>query len=421
MDFNDTPEEAAFRAQARAWLEANAPLRSAQDRDPDPLGERIDEATLKAAQAWQKRKADAGWACIGWPEEYGGRAATPMQSVIWSQEEARVRTPPNIFLVGHGMCAPTIMAHGTAAQRQKWLPKLLSGEEIWCQLFSEPGAGSDLAGLRTSVVRDGDDWVLNGQKIWATGAQFCDWGIIIARHDPNVPKHKGLTFFVIDMHAPGIEVRPITQINGGHGFNAVFFTDVHIPDSHRLDDVGAGWRVAITTLMNERATVAGAGGGAMENLLQLTEELEIDGAPAIKDGAVREKVAEFYVRSKGVELTGRRTLSALSQGKMPGPEASVVKLVGVRLTQEISSYAMELQGLAGVILDGALTPDAGRWQQRYLGVPGMRVAGGTDEVLRNIIAERVLQLPPEMRFDKDIPFKQVPTGPPSSSAERPRK
>jgi alkylation response protein AidB-like acyl-CoA dehydrogenase len=413
MDFNDTPEEAAFRAKARAWLEANAELKSTQNRGPDPLGERIDEATLKAAKAWQKKKADAGWACIGWPEEYGGRAATPIQSVIWSQEEARVRTPPNIFLIGHGMCGPTIMAHGTTEQRKKWLPKLLSGEEIWCQLFSEPGAGSDLAGLRTSVVRDGDDWILNGQKIWVTGAQFCDWGIIVTRHDPNVPKHKGLTFFVVDMHAPGIEIRPITQINGGQGFNEVFFSDVRLPDSYRLDEVGAGWRVAITTLMNERASVAGAGDGGMGDLLKLAEELEIDGAPAIEDRAVREKVAEFYVRSRGVGLTARRTLSALSQGKMPGPEASLIKLIGVRLMQEMSSYAMELQGLGGTILDGELTPDAGRWQQRYLGIPGMRIAGGTDEVLRNIIAERVLQLPPEARQDKDIPFKHVPSGPPS--------
>ncbi|MFN8625609.1 MAG: acyl-CoA dehydrogenase family protein [Candidatus Binatia bacterium] len=417
MDFNDTREEAAFRAQARDWLEANAPLKRPQDRDPDLLGERIDAATLQAAKAWQKKKADAGWACIGWPEEYGGRSATPIQCVIWSQEEARVRTPPNIFLVGHGMCGPTIMAHGTDEQRQRWLPKLLTGEEIWCQLFSEPGAGSDLAGLRASVVRDGDEWLLNGQKIWTTGAQFCDWGVTIARHDPNLRKHEGLTFFVVDMHAAGIAVRPITQINGGQGFNEVFFTDVRIPDTFRLDAVGAGWRVAITTLMNERATVAGAGGG-VDSLLRLAEELEIDGSPAIEDRAVRERIAEFYVRSRGVELTGRRIMSALSQGRIPGAETSVVKLIGVRLSQEISGYAMELQGIGGTMLEAEFTPSAGRWQQRYLGIPGMRIAGGTDEVLRNIIAERVLQLPSEARYDKDIPFNQVPSAPSSCATER---
>jgi alkylation response protein AidB-like acyl-CoA dehydrogenase len=403
MDFNDTPEEAAFRAEARAWLEAN-----------DALGERVDDATLAAAQAWQKKKADAGWACIRWPAEYGGRGATPIQGVIWGQEEAKFRTPPNIFGIGHGMCGPTVMTHGTPEQQKKWLPKLLSGEEIWCQLFSEPSAGSDLAGLRMTAVRDGDDWIVNGQKIWTTGAQFCDWGILVTRHDPTLPKHAGLTYFVVDMHAPGIEVRPITQINGGQGFNEVFFTDVRIPDGNRLGEIGDGWRVAITTLMNERASIGGGGGGGgIGDLLRLAEEVEVDGAPAIEDRAVRERLASFYTRSKGVELTGRRTLSALSQGKTPGPEASLMKLVSGRLVQDISLYAMELLGTAGATIDEELTPHAGQWQERYLGIPGFRIAGGTDEVLRNIISERVLRLPPEMRMDKKIAYKDVPTGPPS--------
>jgi hypothetical protein len=261
MDFNDTPEEAAFRAEARAWLEANAEYKVPGEAGNDALGERVDDATLAAAQAWQKKKADAGWACIRWPAEYGGRGATPIQGVIWGQEEAKFRTPPNIFGIGHGMCGPTVMTHGTPEQQKKWLPKLLSGEEIWCQLFSEPSAGSDLAGLRMTAVRDGDDWIVNGQKIWTTGAQFCDWGILVTRHDPTLPKHAGLTYFVVDMHAPGIEVRPITQINGGQGFNEVFFTDVRIPDGNRLGEIGDGWRVAITTLMNERASIGGGGGG----------------------------------------------------------------------------------------------------------------------------------------------------------------
>jgi alkylation response protein AidB-like acyl-CoA dehydrogenase len=393
MDFNDTPEEAAYRAEARAWLEANAEYQKPGNPLQDPLGERIDDATLQAAKAWQKKKADAGWACIRWPAEYGGRGATAIQGVIWSQEEAKFDTPPNIFSIGHGMCGPTIMAHGTPEQRQKWLPRLLSGEEVWCQLFSEPSAGSDLAGLRMTAVRDGDEWVVNGQKTWTTGAQFCDWGILVARHDPNVAKHAGLTFFVVDMHAPGIEVRPITQINGGQGFNEVFYSDVRIPDAYRLGEVGDGWRVAITTLMNERASIGGmsGGGGGIGDLMRLAAELEIDGAAAIEDRAVRETLAGFYVRSKGVELTGRRTLSALSQGKMPGPEASLMKLVATRLIQEMAAYAVELQGTAGATTDPELTPQAGRWQERYLAIPGLRIAGGTDEVLRNIIAERVLR------------------------------
>ena len=416
MDFNDTPEEAAFRAEARAWLEANAEYQKPGDARQDPLGERIDDATLQAAKAWQKKKADAGWACIRWPAEYGGRGATAIQGVIWSQEEAKFDTPPNIFSIGHGMCGPTIMAHGTPEQRQKWLPGLLSGEEIWCQLFSEPSAGSDLAGLRMTAVRDGDEWVMNGQKTWTTGAQFCDWGILVARHDPNVSKHAGLTFFVVDMKAPGTEIRPITQINGGQGFNEVFYTDVRIPDAYRLGEVGDGWRVSITTLMNERASIGGmaGGGGGIGDLMRLAAELEIEGAAAIEDRAVRETLAGFYVRSKGVELTGRRTLSALSQGKMPGPEASLMKLIVTRLIQEMAAYAVELQGTAGATTDPELTPQAGRWQERYLAIPGLRIAGGTDEVLRNIIAERVLRLPPSVRMDKDVAYKDVPTGPPNA-------
>ncbi len=414
MDFDDTPEEAAFRARVRAWLEANAEPRRLEDGDPDPFAERIDEAAVRAAKAWQRKKAEAGWACLGWPPEYGGRGASAIEQVVWAQEEARFRTPPDVFIVGHGMCGPTILAHGTPEQRARWLPKLITGEELWCQLFSEPGAGSDLAGLRTSAVRDGDGWIVDGQKIWTTGAQHCDWGILLARHDPSLPKHQGLTFFAVDMHAPGIEVRPIEQMNGGQGFNEVFFSGVRIPDANRIDEVGAGWRVAITTLMNERVSAGRGIGRGAEDLLELALRIEIEGSPALEDRAVRERVAELYVRARGIELTGCRILSALSQGRMPGPEASLMKLVGVRLAQEVSSYAMDLQGLAGAIVDGARALDAGRWPQRYLGIPGMRIAGGTDEILRNVIAQRILQLPAEERRDKAIAFRDVPSGPPRS-------
>jgi len=414
MDFNDTPEEATFRVEVRAWLEANAARKRPGDPQPDRVGELIDEATLQEAKEWQTKKADAGWACIRWPPQYGGRGATPMQEVIWNQEESNFRTPSNPFMIGHGMCGPTIMAHGTPEQQQQWLPKLLSGEEVWCQLFSEPGAGSDLAGLRTTAVRDGDAWVVNGQKIWTTGAQFCDWGILIARHDPDAVKHAGLTFFVVDMRSPGIEIRPITQINGGQGFNEVFFNDVRIPDAFRLGEVGDGWRVAITTLMNERASVGALARGAeLDELMDLAAKLELAGGRAIDDRAVREKLADFIVAWKGVELTAQRTMSALSQGKMPGPEASLLKLVGVRLLQEFSGFGMELLGTAWITSDEQLVPQSARWQERYLALPGLRIAGGTDEVLRNIIAERILQLPAEARVDKGVAFKDVPTGPPS--------
>ncbi|MBW2272615.1 MAG: acyl-CoA dehydrogenase family protein [Deltaproteobacteria bacterium] len=416
MDFNDTPEEAAFRAEARAWLEANADPLEPGEAGGDLLGERVDAAALKAAKAWQKKKADAGWACITWPKEYGGRAATAIQSVIWNQEHAKFRTPANIFSIGIGMCGPTVLAHGTPEQRERWIPDLLSGEKVWCQLFSEPAAGSDLAGLRSTAVRDGDDWIVNGQKIWTTGAHFCDWGIIVVRSDPGAAKHAGLTYFVVDMHAPGVEIRPITQINGGKGFNEVFFTDVRIPDDQRLDAVGNGWRVALTTLMNERASIGGsAGASAIEDLFRLAREIEVGGQPVIEDPAVRQKLADFYVRSAGVKYTGLRTITALSKGTMPGPEASLGKLIGAILGQNMAAYAMELQGVAGGITsDPATTPHQGAWQDRYLGLPGLRIAGGTDEILRNIIAERVLGLPPEARVDKGVAFKDIPSGPPSA-------
>ncbi len=414
MDFNDTPEEAVFRAEARAWLEANAERKRPGDPEPDRVSEFIDAEALREAKQWQRKKADAGWACLRWPEEYGGRGAAPILEVIWTQEEGNFRTPPNPFMIGHGMCGPTLMAHGNSEQQQRWLPKLLSGEETWCQLFSEPSAGSDLAGLRTTAVRDGDGWIVNGQKIWTTGAQFCDWGILVARHDPSAVKHAGLTFFVVDMHSSGIEVRPITQINGGHGFNEVFFSDVHIPDADRIGEVGDGWRVSITTLMNERASVGALAAGAeLDELIDLAASLQNDDGLAIDDRAVREKIAEFFVTWKGIELTGQRTLSALSQGKMPGPEASLLKLVGVRLLQEISGFGMDLLGTAGITSDEQLVTESARWQERYLSMPGLRIAGGTDEVLRNIIAERILQLPAEARVDKGRAFNEVPTGPPS--------
>jgi len=413
MDFNDTPEEAAFRAEARAWLDANAELRGPDDTPADVLGERAGDEIIKAAQAWQKKKADAGWACLTWPKEYGGRGATAIQSVIWNQEEARYKTPPNIFGIGLGMCGPTILTHGTEEQKAKWIPELLSGEKIWCQLFSEPSAGSDLAGLRSTAVRDGNDWIINGQKIWTTGAHFCDWGILVVRHDPSVAKHSGLTYFVVDMHSKGVEVRPITQINGGQGFNEVFFTDVRIPDANRISEVGNGWAVALTTLMNERASIGGGGGGSVNDLVKLAKKVQINGRPAIEDTAVRQQIARFYTRNKGVKMTGNRTLSALSQGKTPGPESSLGKLVGAKNAQEMAAFAMELQGTSGMLNDPDETSGLAEWQARYLAIPGLRIAGGTDEILRNIISERVLRLPPESRADKGIAFKDIPSGPPT--------
>jgi acyl-CoA dehydrogenase len=394
MDLNDTPGEAAFRARARAFLQAHAmsPLPGAAPDDPQVVG---------TAKVWQACKKDNGWACLTWPEEYGGRGLSPIEQVIWNQEEARYNTPPNLFVVGIGMLGPAIMAHGTVEQKARYLPPMARGDEIWCQLFSEPAAGSDLAGLRTAAVRDGDDWVINGQKIWTTFAKLSEWGVIVARTDRAVSKHAGLTCFIVNMRSPGIEVRAIRQIDGRADFNEVFFTDCRVPNANRLDAIGNGWAVARTILMHERVAIGSGGGG-------LKAEAMLDLAAACgmaDDSAVRQRIADFYVRASGLKYTSYRTLTALSRGQTPGPEGSIGKLVGASLIQEMSSFGIELQGPAGTLMN---EPHA--CQATYLGSPGGRIAGGTDEIMRNILAERVLGLPTEPRLDKDVPFDKVPTG-----------
>jgi alkylation response protein AidB-like acyl-CoA dehydrogenase len=413
MDFNDTPEEAAFRAEVRAWLDGNAQRLGANERAPGLAEGRGSPGAVQRAQEWQAKKADAGWACITWPVEYGGRGASAIQSVIWNQEESRYKTPLNLFGIGQGMLGPTIMAHGTDEQKQRYLRPMLRGEEIWCQLFSEPSAGSDLAGLRTTAVRHGDDWLINGQKIWTTGAHYCKWGMIVTRTDPGAAKHEGITYFIVDMKSPGIEIRPIKQINGVSGFNEVFFTDVRVPDRNRVGGVNDGWRGAITTLMNERASIGGGGAGGPDfaDLVTLAKQITWDGRPAFEDRSVRQRLASFYIRLKGLQYTGYRTQTALSRGAIPGPEGSIGKLVGAPLRQAMASFAVDLLGPAGAMMEAGMTAQDGAWQQTYLASPGLRIAGGTDEILRNIIAERILRLPPEIRVDKDIPFKDIPTGP----------
>ena len=412
MDFNDTPEEKAFRDEARSWLESKAePLKPGQRR-ASPMGGDGRDNLLKRARAWQATKADDGWACITWPKEYGGRGASSIQNVIWNQEENKFDVPPNLFSIGQGMLAPTIMAHGTQQQKDLYIEKLLRADEIWCQLFSEPDAGSDLAGLRTTAVKDGDEWVINGQKIWTSGAHYSDRGMIVTRTDPAAKKHAGITYFIVDMDAPGVEIRPIKQISGSSDFNEVFFTDVRVPDSYRVGAVNDGWRGAITTLMNERATIGagGAFGAGINELLELAKQTGWNGRPAIEDPAVRQRIADFYVKLKGLEYTGFRTLTALSRGTTPGPENAIGKMIGAPLRQELTAFAMELQGAAGIVADASVAPSEGGFQLGYLAAPGLRLAGGTDEILHNILAERVLGLPGEVRVDKDLAFQDIPTG-----------
>lgn len=400
MDFNDTSQEAAFRSEAASWLKEN------QLTDADREG----RSPLEVAKLWQKRKYEAGWACIGWDKEYGGRGASPIERVIWDQEESKYSVPSRFFVIGQGMIAPTLMVWAQPQHKENFLPKLASGEEIWCQLFSEPAGGSDLAALRTKAEKDGEDWIINGQKIWTSQAHYADYGIVVTRTDPTVAKHKGLTMFIVDMKLPGIEIKPIKQLTGDSDFNEVYFTDVRIPDHYRLGDVGQGWTAALTTLMNERLAIGGGGPGADVKLaMEIASLVEINGRPAIEDSAVRAKIAEFHVLEAGLEYNGYRAITALSRGELPGPENSIGKLVGAPKLQAVASFCMDLLEESGVLWseDDVLSSLA---QRSYMGAPGLRIAGGTDEIMTNIIAERVLGLPQDPRLDKGIPFNEVPTG-----------
>lgn len=411
MNFDDTPQEAAFRAEARKWIGANAPKNIEGELKNAPLGriklKSVD--VLDASKQWQKKKSEGGWATLQWPKEYGGRGATPIERVIWQQEEGIFNKLGAPFLIGQGMCGPVLMTYANDAVKKRYLPKLASGEEIWCQLFSEPSAGSDVAGLRTKAEKDGDDWIINGQKIWTSGAHYSDFGLLILRTDPNVPKHQGLTMFFIDMKSPGIEIRPIKQASGASEFNEVYFTNVRVSDSQRLGSVGEGWNVALTTLMNERYAIGAGVATGFPEIFDFCSNLMTDDGLAIDDRAVRSKLATWATRTSGLKYTTYRTISALSRGDRPGPENSIGKLVAGSMLQDIAQFAIELQGAAGVLADADQVEAAGQFQKMMLSSPSSRIAGGTDEVMRNIIAERVLGLPGDIRVDKNVPFNKIPT------------
>jgi acyl-CoA dehydrogenase len=411
MNFDDTPAEAAFRAEARGWIQANAPHELHDELAAAGFGQpalrSIDP--MSAAKAWQKRKHEGGWACLHWPREYGGRGASPIERVIWEQEEGVYTKLSRIFIIGHGMCGPTMIAFAAEPHKRRLLPPLASGEQVWCQMFSEPVAGSDLAGLRTRAERAGDHWVVNGQKIWTSGAHQSDYGILLTRTDPEVPKHDGLTMFFVDMKSPGIEIRPIRQVNGQSHFNEVFFNDLRVPDDQRLGEVGSGWRVSLNTLMNERLSIGAGMATGFPELLDLCCRLDTGDGLAIDDPSVRSKLATWAVRSSGLRYSGYRSISALSKGETPGPESSIGKLVAGQTLQEIAMFALDLQGQAGVATDPSLAEAGGAFQAMLLRSPATRIEGGTDEILRNIIAERVLGLPADMRADRGMPFSRIPT------------
>jgi alkylation response protein AidB-like acyl-CoA dehydrogenase len=400
VDFDESPEEAAFRAEARAWLEGAAHAEAARDlRGATPS---LDSGWIARAKRWQAHLADEGWACISWPEDSGGRGGTVAQAAIFAEEAARLGLSANAFAVGISMAGPTIIAHGTDEQRRRFLPPMRRGDEVWCQLFSEPGAGSDLAGLSTRAVRDGDEWVVNGQKVWTSGAHDSDLGILLARTDPNQPKHRGITYFLVDMRSPAIEVRPLRQMTGASHFNEVFLTDVRIPHDRVLGEVNGGWAVAMTTLANERTMMGGGSSGpGVADLIELARTCAVD-----RDPIVRQGLAASWSRAQIMRYLGYRSHTRAVHGLPPGPEASVRKLFAAWNLKRNGELALAMQGAAGMLLDGN-APAGGRWQQSFLGAPSIRIAGGSDEIQRNVMGERVLGLPAEPRVDKDRPFREL--------------
>jgi alkylation response protein AidB-like acyl-CoA dehydrogenase len=400
LGLHDTPEEAAFRAEVRAFLDAHAtPV------DPDAAPVRHDDdwyaGHMKRSRDWQRVLHEHGWAGLTWPVEYGGRGATAMQQTIFNEEQARYDVSAGALSIGLGMVAPTLMVHGTDEQKRH-LDAMLRGDEIWCQLYSEPGAGSDLASLATRAVLDGDEYVVNGQKVWNTYAQFADWGILLARTDPDAPKHRGITYFLVDMRTPGIDVRPLRQISGVAHFNEVFLNDVRIPKANVLGDVDQGWRVAHTTLGNERAMIgAGTGSRNADEVIALARARGLT-----TDPVVRQELADTWIRSELLRYFSMRLRAATSRGETPGSEASVVKLAFAQHAARTGDVVMRILGAEGT-LDAADALLQGHWQDYFLNQYQVRIGGGTDEVQKNTIGERVLGLPREPGNDREIPWRDL--------------
>ena len=393
---------AAYRQYARDWLRSHLPAHMRADsldyRTP----------TLDACRDWEAAMYRAGLAGMTWPRAYGGLGLTLREHLVVNKEIGALPMPESVSSIGKELAGPIIQAVGTEAQKQALLPRILAMEHYWCQGFSEPDAGSDLARLRTRAVPEGDTWRINGQKIWTSGAQHSQWGLLITRTNPDAPKHKGLTMFFLSMSTPGVEIRPIKQANGQSGFNEVYFTDVRIPDDQRLGAVGQGWEVSLTTLMNERLSIGSGMSTGFPELFEYCLDAEIDGRPAVDDASVRSRLAQLAVKQSGLKYTGMRAITALSKGETPGPENSIGKLVAGATMQELAMFALDLQGQSGVIQDET-SPMNARFQQMLLRSPATRIEGGSDEILRNIIGERVLGLPGDIRVDKDVAFRDIPT------------
>jgi alkylation response protein AidB-like acyl-CoA dehydrogenase len=397
VDLDDTPEQAAYRTKVRTWLEQHKPEAPVL-HGPGAIED--EDEIVAARRVWQGKLAEGGLAGVTWPKEYGGQGLGPIEQVICNQEIARARVPGILDAIGVGMLGPTIIAHGSEEQKTRYLGPMLHGDEVWCQLFSEPAAGSDLAAVQTRARRQDDgSWRLSGQKVWTTNAQFASYGLLLARTDADVPKHKGLTMFIVPIDAEGVTVRGLRQISGEAEFNEVFFDDLAVEDAAVVGGVGNGWGTALTTLMFERVTIGLGGEGMGYNSSRFAAAIAGD-EHARRDTEVRHQLGEISSELLAVRFTGYRTLTALQKGQIPGPEAGLAKVT-------IVSGAIK----AGELIADVLGPDSlsedSEWAYMISFLPGLKSAGGTEEILRNTVGERVLGLPPEPRLDKGIPFSEL--------------
>ncbi|HZS08965.1 MAG TPA: acyl-CoA dehydrogenase [Blastocatellia bacterium] len=389
MDLKPSPQEQQFRDELRAWLQANVPAPWSGDAST-PEGKREQFEYLRA---WQRKVHEGGWAGISWPKEYGGRGATVIEQGIFQEEMARAEAPPLINGLGLAIIGPTIIAVGTEEQKKRYIEKILSAEEIWCQGFSEPNAGSDVAALGTKAVRDGDDFIVNGQKIWTSLAHFADWCLLLVRTDPDAPKHKGITALLVDMHSAGVQVRPLRQMTGESDFNEVFFDNVRVPVANVLGEINRGWQTAIATLMNERANL-GTGTYVMfkrnlDALLARSRQTMRGSRLSSQDPVIRQKLAQAYLELEIFKLNTSRALSKMSKSNVPGPEGSILKIYWSEMNQRMQQVAMEALGPYAQLQEF----DDNRWGHNYLRSRANTIEAGTSEILRNIVAERVLGLP----------------------------
>jgi alkylation response protein AidB-like acyl-CoA dehydrogenase len=394
----------AYRASARAWLETKVAEFGAQAR----MGLNEDQ-DIALGRRWQDAKFEAGYAGIAWPREHGGQGLSPLEKLAFEQEEIKHGFPNNYFGISLGMPVPIMLRYASSNWGRERAEAALRGQEIWCQLFSEPGAGSDLAGLRTKATLDGDDWLISGQKLWTSYAHLSEYAVIVVRTDPTVLKHRGLTYFWLDMRSPGVTVRRVKLADGDSHVNEVFFDDVRVPDSQRMGAIGGGFGVAMETLFIERyiATDPSGFGPPLSGFIDMVRNCEINGRPASEDGRIRREIARNHAMRSALESINRRAQLAIQAGMEPGPEGSLHKLVSVRSRQRLSELAIDVQGAAGLLSHEGATP-RNDWALSWMNAPTGRIAGGADEMLLNTIAEKILGLPQDHRPDKAVPFDQIP-------------